>query len=100
MVLPLGDSHRTGIVPVVTYSLIALNVVMFLAQLREGKQFTTAYAATPYEITHNEDIDQPITLRVPEEESPAGLDGHAPLGTEVIEQGPVPFPVWLTLFTA
>ena len=32
MVLPLGDLEKTRIVPIVTYALIALNVVMYLVQ--------------------------------------------------------------------
>ena len=46
MVLPLGDLEKTRIVPLATYSLIALNVVIFLIQLDRGPTFTTAYAAT------------------------------------------------------
>ena len=60
MVLPLGDLHRTQIVPYVTYALIAINVAVFLVQQQKGEEFTLAFAATPYEITHNEDLDQPI----------------------------------------
>ncbi len=60
MVLPLGDLHRTQIVPYVTYALIAINVAVFLVQQQKGDEFTLAYAATPYEITHNEDLDQPV----------------------------------------
>ena len=47
---PLGDLHRTQIVPYVTYALIAINVVVFLVQQQQGDEFTLAYAATPYEI--------------------------------------------------
>ena len=46
--------------PVVTYALIAINVAVFLVQLQQGDEFTLALAATPYEITHNEDLDEPI----------------------------------------
>ena len=60
MVLPLGDLHRTQIVPYVTYGLIAINVAVFLVQQQQGEEFTLAFAATPYEITHNEDLDQPV----------------------------------------
>ena len=60
MVLPLGDLHRTRITPVVTYALIAINVVVYLVQVDRGEQFTMALACTPWEITHNEDIDEPI----------------------------------------
>jgi membrane associated rhomboid family serine protease len=60
MVFPLGDLQRTQIVPVVTYSLIAINIAVFLVQLEQGDELTLAFAATPYEITHNEDLDEPI----------------------------------------
>jgi membrane associated rhomboid family serine protease len=64
MVLPLGDLHRTQIIPYVTYTLIAINVVVFLVQQQKGEEFTLAYAATPYEISHNQDIDQPVVKLV------------------------------------
>ena len=59
MVLPLGDLQRTRIVPVVTYFLIALNVTVFLVQQERGEEFSRAFAMTPWEITHNEDIERP-----------------------------------------
>jgi membrane associated rhomboid family serine protease len=97
MVLPLGDSEPTRIVPWATYTLIALNLVIYLAQLRLGDEFTAAFAATPYEISHDEDIDQPFQLRVPVGEDPLG---RVTMVERVVPQGPVPFPVWLTLFTS
>ena len=60
MVLPLCDLHRTRITPVVTYTLIAINVLVYLVQVQQGEQFTMAFACTPWEITHNEDIDAPV----------------------------------------
>jgi membrane associated rhomboid family serine protease len=56
MVFPLGDLQRTQIVPVVTYALIALNIGIFLIEQQKGDEFTLSLAATPYEITHNEDL--------------------------------------------
>jgi membrane associated rhomboid family serine protease len=100
MVLPLGDLEKTRIVPIATYSLIALNVVVFLIQLDKGTTFTTAYAATPYEISHNEDIRQPFLLALPGGENPLNLPGRVELNQRVIDQAPVPFPIWLTMFTA
>lgn len=92
MVLPLGDLEKTRIVPVATYALIALNVVMFLVQLDRGESFTAAYAATPYEIAHNEDLKEPLELLVHNEAGPPGV--------RVVDQAAVPFPVWLTMITA
>ena len=92
MVLPLGDLEKTRIVPLATYALIALNVVMFVVQSDRGNEFTTAYAATPYEIAHNEDLAEPLEVRLQTDAGPPRV--------RVIDQGPVGFPVWLTLFTA
>ncbi len=92
MVLPLGDLEKTRIVPFVTYVLIALNVVMYITFSRDrGDTFTNAYAATPYEITHNVDIPEPVVVGQPD---------RAELRQRVIEQAPGPHPIWLTLFTA
>src|SRR5207253_7418953 len=55
------------------------------------------YAATPYEITHDVDLDQPFRVPVPLGEDAAG---RVVVAEQVIEQGPVPFPIWFTLFTA
>ncbi len=92
MVLPLGDLEKTTIVPIATYALIALNVVMFLVQSERGSDFTAAYATTPYEITHNEDIPEPVEVIFTNE------TGHP--RARMFEQGPVPFPVWVTMFTS
>ncbi len=100
MVLPLGDLAQTRIVPLATYGLIALNVVLYLIQVDHGPAFTTAYAATPYEITHDEDIPQPFILPLPGDENPLGLPGRVELKRRIIDQAPVPFPVWLTMVTA
>jgi membrane associated rhomboid family serine protease len=100
MVLPLGDLARTRIVPLATYVLIALNVVMYLVQLDHGPTFTTAYAATPYEITRDVDIARPFVLPLPGDENPLNLPARVELRRRVIDQAPVPFPVWLTMFTA
>jgi membrane associated rhomboid family serine protease len=100
MVMPLGDEHPTRIVPVVTYAIIALNVLVFFLQQSRPESFTIAYAATPYEITHNVDIDRPVV--VSHEVADQDVSGRVRLRPheQVLPQGPVPFPVWFTLFTA
>jgi membrane associated rhomboid family serine protease len=100
MVMPLGDEHPTSIVPVVNYAIIALNVVVFLMQQSRPESFTISYAATPYEITHNVDIDRPVAITHPVAKQ--DVDGRVRLrpGDEVIPQGPIPFPVWFTIFSA
>jgi membrane associated rhomboid family serine protease len=94
MVLPLGDLEKPRIVPFATYGLIALNVVMYLCQLEHGSTFTVSYAATPYEISQNVDLPLPgedVTVPIAEREG---------LPRQVLEQEHVPFPVWMTVFTA
>jgi membrane associated rhomboid family serine protease len=101
MVLPLGDLQRTQIVPVVTYALIAINVVVFLIEQSQGDEFTLAYAATPYEITHNEDLDQPVVnmVRVLVRD-PFGRGVHWEQVPRSRPHVPCPIPVRLTLLTS
>jgi len=57
MVMPLGDDdldRRT--VPVVTYVLIAINVLVWLLELSQGDKFINGYSTVPFEITHNKDL--------------------------------------------
>jgi membrane associated rhomboid family serine protease len=98
--MPLSDEHPTSIVPVVNYAIIALNVLVFFLQQSRPESFTIAYAATPYEITHNLDIDRPVVVN--RELVAQDAFGRVRLQPEdqVIPQAPVPFPVWLTLFTS
>jgi membrane associated rhomboid family serine protease len=98
MVLPLGDVEKTRIVPIATWTLIALNVAMFAVECDLGETFQTSYAATPYEITHGIDIERPIQLTI----EPDQVDGLMPVqaGDRWIKQGPGPFPIVLTILTA
>jgi membrane associated rhomboid family serine protease len=100
MVMPLGDEHPTRIVPVATYAIIALNVLVFFVQQSRPESFTVAYAATPYEITHNQDIDSPVVIR----REVAAQDAYGQVrlrpGELGLPQAPVPFPVWFTLLTS
>ena len=99
MVLPLGDVEKTRIVPIATYVLIALNVAMYFVEWDLGKTFQVSYSATPYEITHNEDILEPFQMTI----EPDRVDGLQPLpeAPQKIPQGPVPFHVvQLTLLTS
>jgi membrane associated rhomboid family serine protease len=100
MVFPLGDLQRTQIVPVVTYSLIAINVAVFLVQLQQGDELTLALAATPYEITHNEDLDEPVVkpVRVLVRDPFGGR--HWEERGEARPHVPCPIPVRLTLLTS
>jgi membrane associated rhomboid family serine protease len=100
MVFPLGDLQRTRIVPVVTYSLIALNVATFLVQLQKGDEFTLALAATPYEITHNEDLGEAVAVPVRVKVRDAFGDEHWVERQEARPHAPSPIPVRLTLLTS
>ena len=106
MVLPLGDLQRTRITPVITYALIAINVVVYLLQFQSGDRITMAFACTPWEVTHNQDIDAPIlkppaVVRIHDPRDPTGrriieVEGKP----AVIPHQPTPIPVWMTLLTA
>jgi membrane associated rhomboid family serine protease len=100
MVLPLGDLQKTQIVPVVTYTLIAINVIVFLLQQDRGDEFTLAFAATPYEITHNEDLDEPQVRMV--DVVVRDVFGRQRLERRAVEREhvPCPIPVRLTLLTS
>jgi membrane associated rhomboid family serine protease len=57
MVMPLRDDdtdRRT--VPVVTYALIAVNVLVWLLEIGVGERFINGYSTVPYEITHHTDL--------------------------------------------
>ncbi len=100
MVLPLGDLQRTRIVPVVTYILIALNVTVFLVQQERGEEFSRAFAMTPWEITHNEDINGPVPRDVPVlVRDPFGGE-HVEVRRVAIEHYACPIPVRWTLLTS
>jgi membrane associated rhomboid family serine protease len=85
MLLPIGDD-KTGraTTPYVNYTLIAINVIVFLIELSQGDSFISGYAAIPYEITHGVDLVNPV--RVP--------------GLGVIPEAPGPSPIYLTLLTS
>jgi len=101
MVLPLGDLQRTQIVPFVTYALIAINVVTFLVQQQQGDEFTLAFAATPYEITHNEDLEQPMVRRVRVlVHDQFGQGAHWEQRELARPHVPCPIPIRLTLLTS
>jgi membrane associated rhomboid family serine protease len=83
MLLPLGDDNTTRrITPIVTYALIAINVLVFIYQLIDPR-FTYGYSVVPAEITQGRDIAQ--TVRI---------------GRESVTLYPGPTPIYLTLLTA
>jgi len=100
MVLPLGDLQRTRILPIITYILIALNVTMFLVQQQQGEEFTRAFAMTPWEVTHNEDLAQPVPRVIPVLVRDPFGGVHRELREVALEHYPCPIPVRLTLLTS
>jgi membrane associated rhomboid family serine protease len=102
MVLPLGDLERTRITPVVTYALIAINVVMFLLQQSRGDEFTYAFTCTPYEVTHNEDLHEPVVVgraQIVRARDQFGRIVLVERPAPEIPHVPSPIPPWLTMFT-
>ena len=57
MVMPLGDDNLDRhITPIVTYALIAINVIVWFLELSGGEAFINGFSAVPFEITHNTDL--------------------------------------------
>jgi membrane associated rhomboid family serine protease len=100
MVMPLGDEHPTRITPAVNYTIIVLNVLVFFLQQSRPESFTISYAATPYEITHNVDIDGPVVVN--RGSAAQDAEGRVRLESEdqVIQQAAIPFPVFFTLLSS
>ncbi len=54
MVFPIGDDNSTRrTVPIVTYILIVINVLVFLLELNRGKDFIRTWAFVPKEFAAN-----------------------------------------------
>src|ERR1700733_9656229 len=84
MLIPISDDKTgRGTTPIVNYTLIAINVIVFILELTQGDQFIGGYSTVPYEITHGVDL--------------VGAT-HVPGG--VIMQYPGPSPIYLTLLTS
>ncbi len=91
MFIPLGDENRPGaLFPVLNWSLIIANVLMFLLQLSQPA-ITYSLSMVPHEILTGEDLVGPILL--PGTAGPRGETISIPH-----ERGPVP--IYLTLLTS
>src|SRR5437763_9371672 len=90
MIFPIGDdnSDRTS-APVITYLLIAINVLVFIfLQGATGEnRFTASFATVPEEIRTGRDVSGPHRISVGDEQA-------------VINLGPTPSPVYITLLTS
>jgi membrane associated rhomboid family serine protease len=93
VLIPLRDNQPTEKFPAVTIALIALNIVMFLAQWK--LPLDPSLAAVPFEITHHVDL----VGRLPLSES-----GHVLMrgqhAAHVLPYGVSPHPLWITIFTS
>jgi len=88
MVMPLGDDDLDRrIVPVVTYALIAINVIVWLLELSGGERFINGFSAVPFEITHNTDLIGTQTIQAGGQSFPVELYAG-------------PKPIYLTLLTS
>jgi membrane associated rhomboid family serine protease len=88
MVMPLRDDDTDRhTVPVVTYALIAVNVLVWLLELSGGERFINGYSAVPFEITHNTDLVGVQTIQAGGQSFPLHLY-------------PGPSPIYLTLLTS
>ena len=88
MVLPLRDDDTDRrIVPIVTYALIAVNIVVWLIELRLGEKFINGFSTVPFEITHNTDLVGMQTI-------------HAGGQSIPIQLYPGPSPIYLTLLSS
>ena len=88
MVMPLRDDdtdRRTT--PVVTYALIAVNVLVWLIEMNAGDRFINGYSTVPFEITHGTDLVGAQTIS-------AGGESAS------IQLYPGPTPIYLTYITA
>ncbi|HJU72629.1 MAG TPA: rhomboid family intramembrane serine protease [Gemmatimonadaceae bacterium] len=88
MVMPLRDDdtdRRT--VPVVTYALIATNILVWLIELAVGEPFINGYSTVPYEITRNTDLVGTQSIQAAGE-------------THALRLYPGPTPIYLTLIFA
>ena len=90
MVFPVGDDN-TGRVrtPVITYLLIAINVLVFvfLQGFGENERFTYAFSTVPQEIRTGTDIAQPVRVELGDEATTIPLQ-------------PTPGSVYLTLLVS
>lgn len=88
MVMPLRDDNTDRhTVPVVTYALIAVNILVWLIELSVGERFINGYSTVPFEITNNTDLVGVQTVQAGGQSIP-------------IQLYPGPTPIYLTLLSA
>jgi len=88
MFFPISDDDREIDSPAfVTYTVLALNIVLFLVQMA-NPAFTYGWSVIPKEITTGVDLVEPQTINIPGQ------------GTLEIPQAPGPPIIWLTLLSS
>jgi membrane associated rhomboid family serine protease len=103
--LIIGDESKSnGKVPWVTFSLIAINIVVYCAQCFLGEAFSRGFSLVPKEISTLTDLTKPeqVHARVPsritfEKGQQKILFREV---TVTVPQYPGPFPIFLTLLTS
>lgn len=103
--LIIGDETRHRGLPWVTFSLIGINVLVFVTQVFLGDAFTRGFALVPAEIVQGRDLVEPTEMKVKvayRDRYPGrdyGKVRHKYVYAR-IPQAPGPFPIHLTLFTS
>jgi membrane associated rhomboid family serine protease len=88
MFIPIGDDNsRRYRTPFVVWWIFILNVAAWILELKLGEEFMTAFATTPFEISHGVDLTNTRLVSV-------GGESHP------IPHSPGPWPIQLTLLTS
>jgi membrane associated rhomboid family serine protease len=99
--LILGDeSHHNGRLPWVTGSLVAVNVLMFVAQVFVGERLTNGFSLVPKEITELRDLTKKERIKVKVQDVDDFGITHKREEIVYVNHYPGPFPIVLTLVTS
>jgi membrane associated rhomboid family serine protease len=98
------DSKSNGKIPWVTFSLIAINIVVYCAQCFLGDSFTLGFSLVPKEISTLTDLTQAERVNAKVPYRITYVNGkekiHYRQVTITVPQAPGPFPIFLTLLTS
>jgi membrane associated rhomboid family serine protease len=98
------DSKSNGKIPWVTFSLIAINIVVYCAQCFLGESFTLGFSLVPKEISTLTDLTQAQRVNAKVPYRITYVNGkekiHFREVTITVPQAPGPFPIFLTLLTS
>jgi membrane associated rhomboid family serine protease len=101
----VGDESKSnGKIPWVTFSIIAINIMVYCAQCFLGPDFTLGFSLVPKEISTLTDLTKPQEVRAKVPYRIWYDKGHERIQfrqvTITVPQAPGPFPIFLTLFTS